>query len=164
MRLLPSTKRLVVAERVYQGGCFFFEGVVTASLRTKYGGLNSAHIPDTVEAAEYTDITVIIYLRPAREKGYRCRLQRGRQPGSSLVAEAANAEGHAEPDSEGITGVPVALRAVFPGKIPCRQRLEPGSVRPPWWRAYELNRLVRSVSIARESWKLSFRRWPLGAR
>jgi hypothetical protein len=57
--LLPVEESVVIRERLHQRGRFFFDGVVIASLRTKNGGLNSALIPDTMEAAEYLDPSML---------------------------------------------------------------------------------------------------------
>jgi hypothetical protein len=57
--LIAIEEALVIAERLHQRGRFFFDGVVTADLRTKNGGLNRALIADTMETAEHFDQSML---------------------------------------------------------------------------------------------------------
>jgi hypothetical protein len=53
--LIAVDKSMVVGKGFHQRGGFFFDGIVVADLRTKNGGLYSALITDTMEAAEHFD-------------------------------------------------------------------------------------------------------------
>ena len=52
-------KTVIIAERLHQRRCFFFDGVVIAGLRTKNGGLNRTLITDAVETAEQFDQSML---------------------------------------------------------------------------------------------------------
>jgi hypothetical protein len=53
--LIAVEESVVIAERLHQRGCFFFEGVVVSRLRTKNGGLDGSLISNAVETAEHFD-------------------------------------------------------------------------------------------------------------
>ena len=57
--LIAVQETMVVAERLHQGGRFFFDGIEIAGLRTKNGGLNRALVADTMETAEHLDQSVL---------------------------------------------------------------------------------------------------------
>jgi len=57
--LISVEEAVVVAERLHQRGCLFFERVVVAGLRTENGGLDRTLVADAVQASEHVDEPVL---------------------------------------------------------------------------------------------------------
>jgi hypothetical protein len=57
--LIAVEEAMVITERFHQRDCFFFDGVIASSLRTKNGGLDGSLISNTVETAEHFDQTML---------------------------------------------------------------------------------------------------------
>lgn len=50
--LVAVDESVIVAERLHQRGCLFFDGIVVADLGAKDGGLNGALVEDAMSAAK----------------------------------------------------------------------------------------------------------------
>ena len=57
--LVAIEKTVIIAKRLHQCRCFFFDRVVIAGLRTKNGGLNRALITDAMETSEQFDQSML---------------------------------------------------------------------------------------------------------